>query len=48
MATLFAERALVDSDSEVRLSAIKAVQVMDTDHGRARELVVRGTKSKDV
>ena len=48
MATLFAERALVDSDSEVRLSAIKAVQVMDTDHGRARELVVRGTKSKDI
>lgn len=48
MATLFAERALVDADSQVRLSAIKAVQVMDTDHGRARELVVRGTKSKDV
>jgi hypothetical protein len=48
MATLFAERALVDPDSEVRLSAIKAVQVMDTDHGRARELVVRGTKSKDI
>jgi hypothetical protein len=48
MATLFAERALVDPDSEVRLSAIKAVQTLDTDHGRARELVVRGTKSKDV
>ena len=48
IATLFAERALVDSDSEVRLSAIKAVQVLDTDHGRARELVVRGTKSKDL
>lgn len=48
MATLFAERALIDPDSEVRLSAIKAVQVMDTDHGRARELVVRGTKSKDI
>ena len=48
IATLFAERALVDSDSQVRLSAIKAVQVLDTDHGRARELVVRGTKSKDL
>ncbi len=48
IATLFAERALVDSDSEVRLSAIKTVQVLDTDHGRARELVVRGTKSKDL
>jgi hypothetical protein len=47
MATLFAERALSDSDSEVRLSAIKAVQVLDTDHGRARDLVVRGT-SKDL
>lgn len=45
---MFAERALVDSDSEVRLSAIKAVQVLDTDHGRARELVVRGTTSKDL
>ena len=48
IATMFAERALVDSDSEVRLSAIKAVQVLDTDHGRARELVVRGTTSKDL
>jgi len=48
MATLFAERALSDSDSEVRLSAIKAVQVLDTDHGRARDLVVRGTTSKDL
>jgi len=48
IATLFAERALSDSDSEVRLSAIKAVQALDTDHGRARELVVRGTSSKDL
>jgi hypothetical protein len=48
IATLFAERALSDSDSEVRLSAIKAVQALDTDHGRARELVVRGTTSKDL
>ena len=48
MATLFAERALSDSDSEVRLSAIKAVQVLDTDNGRARDLVVRGTTSKDL
>ena len=48
MATLFAERALADSDSDVRLSAIKAIQVLDTDNGRARDLVVRGTTSKDL
>jgi len=48
MATLFAERALVDSDPDVRMSAIKAIQVLDTDNGRARDLVVRGTTSKDL
>ena len=48
MATLFAERALADSDPDVRMSAIKAIQVLDTDNGRARDLVVRGTTSKDL
>lgn len=48
IATLFAERAIVDPDSDVRLSAIKAIQTLDSDHGRARELVLKGTRSKDV
>lgn len=48
IATVFAERAMVDSDPKVRLSGIKALQSIDTDHGRARELVVKGTSSKDV
>ena len=48
IATVFAERAMVDSDSKVRLSGIKALQSIDTDHGRARELVVKGTSSKDI
>ena len=48
IATAFAERAMVDADSKVRLSGIKALQTVDTDHGRARELVVKGTKSTDL
>ena len=48
IATVFAERAMVDNDSKVRLSGIKALQSVDTDHGRARELVVKGTTSKDL
>jgi hypothetical protein len=48
IATVFAERAMVDEDSKVRLSGIKALQSVDTDHGRARELVVKGTTSKDL
>ena len=48
VATIFAERAMVDSDSKVRLSAIKAIQTLDKDNGRARDLVMAGTRSKDV
>lgn len=48
IATVFAERAMVDEDSKVRLSGIKALQSIDTDHGRARELVVKGARSKDI
>lgn len=47
LATIFAERAMIDSDTKVRLSAIKAIQALDKDHGRARELVLQGTSSKD-
>lgn len=48
IATVFAERAMVDVDAKVRLSGIKALQSVDTDHGRARELVVKGSTSKDL
>ncbi len=42
IATILAERAILDSDSNVMLSAIKCVEVLDTDHGRARDLVLAG------
>jgi hypothetical protein len=48
IATVFAERAMVDADAKVRLSGIKALQSVDTDHGRARELVVKGATSSDL
>jgi len=48
MATMFAERAIVDPDSDVRLAAIKAIQKLDKDHGRARDLIVGGARSKDL
>jgi hypothetical protein len=48
MATMFAERAIADPDSEVRLAAIKAIQKLDKDHGRARDLIVTGARSKDL
>ncbi len=48
MATMFAERAIVDPDAEVRLAAIKAIQKLDKDHGRARDLIVAGARSKDL
>ena len=47
LATIFAERAIIDSDNKVRLSAIKAIQALDKDHGRARELVLKGASSGD-
>tara|TARA_A100001388_G_scaffold276654_1_gene264973 strand:- start:989 stop:2290 length:1302 start_codon:yes stop_codon:yes gene_type:complete len=48
LATIFAERAIIDSDNKVRLSAIKAIQALDKDHGRARELVLKGASSGDI
>lgn len=48
MATMFAERAIIDPDAEVRLAAIKAIQKLDKDHGRARDLIVAGARSKDL
>ena len=48
VATLFAERAVVDSDPAVRISAIKAIQNLDKDNGRAQDIVLSGTRSKDL
>jgi hypothetical protein len=48
VATLFAERAMVDVDSQVRISAIKAIQKLDKDNGRAQDIVLSGTRSKDL
>ena len=48
IATILAERAILDSDSKVMLSAIKCIEVLDTDHGRARDLVLAGCSHKNV
>ena len=48
MGTVFAERALVDTDAEVRLSAVKTIQRLNRDHGRARDLIVAGARSNDL
>ncbi|HIF46151.1 MAG TPA: hypothetical protein EYQ73_05080 [Candidatus Poseidoniales archaeon] len=42
IATILAEKAILDPDSTVMLSAIKCIEALDTDHGRARELVING------
>ncbi len=46
IATILAERAILDSDSKVMLSAIRCIEVLDTDHGRARDLVLAGCSHK--
>lgn len=48
IATILAERAILDSDSKVMLSAIKCIEVLDTDNGRARDLVLAGCAHKNV
>ena len=47
IATILAERAILDSDSKVMLSAIRCVEALDTDHGRARDLVLAGCSHKN-
>ena len=42
IATILAERAILDSESKVMLSAIRCIEVLDTDNGRARDLVLAG------
>ena len=46
IATILAERAILDSDSKVMVSAIRCVEVLDTDHGRAKDLVLAGCTHK--
>lgn len=47
IATILAERAILDSDSKVMLAAIRCIEVLDTDNGRARDLVLSGCTHKD-
>ena len=46
IATILAERAILDSDSKVILSAIRCIEVLDTDNGRAKDLVMAGCSHK--
>ena len=48
MGTMFAERAIMDVDPDVRLSAIKTIQKLNRGHGRARDLILAGARSGDV
>ena len=48
IATIFSERALSDLDSQVRISAVKAIRSLDKDSGRARELILKGASADDV
>lgn len=47
IATILAERAILDSDTKVMVSAIKCIEVLDTDHGRAKDLVLAGCTHKN-
>jgi hypothetical protein len=47
IATILAERAILDSDSKVMLSAIRCIEVLDTDNGRAKDLVLAGCSHKN-
>ena len=47
IATILAERAILDSDSKVMVSAIRCIEVLDTDHGRAKDLVLAGCIHKN-
>ncbi len=47
IATILAERAILDSDSKVMVSAIRCVEALDTDHGRAKDLVLAGCTHKN-
>ena len=46
IATILAERAILDSDSKVMLAAIRCIEVLDTDNGRAKDLVLAGCSHK--
>ena len=46
IATILAERPILDSDSKVMLAAIRCIEVLDTDNGRAKDLVLAGCSHK--
>ena len=48
MGTMFAERAITDPDPDVRLSAIKTIEKLNRGHGRARDLILAGSRSTDI
>ena len=47
IATIMAERAILDTDSKVMLAAIRCIEVLDTDSGRAKDLVINGCTHKN-
>ena len=46
IATILAEKAILDSDSDVMVSAIRCIEMLDTDNNRARDLVLAGCSHK--
>lgn len=48
MGTVFAERAIIDPDPDVRLAAIRTIEKLNRGHGRARDLILSGARSDDV
>ena len=48
VAIILAEKAIFDSDSKVVDQAIRCIEALDTDHGRARDLVINGCSNVNV
>jgi len=48
MGTVLAERAITDTDADVRLAAIRTIERLNRGHGRARDLIIAGTRADDI
>jgi hypothetical protein len=48
VAIILAEKAIFDSDSKVVDQAIRCIEALDTDHGRARDLVINGCSNANL
>ncbi|MGY8670781.1 MAG: hypothetical protein ACKVJ7_07005, partial [Candidatus Poseidoniales archaeon] len=48
VAIILAEKAIFDSDPKVVDQAIRCIEALDTDHGRARDLVINGCSNANV